>query len=151
MLVTTTVCAMSDLTRSSIVIEAAPAAVMSVIADFPAYPEWVTFLKHVEVLEQGPGGRAAVVRFVLDAGVIADDYSLAYVWSDDAVKWHLLSGTTIKAMDGTYELKPTATGTDVGYGLSVEVGVPLLAVFKRKAEQILIDTALKALKARVEA
>ena len=83
--------------------------------------------------------------------MIADDYSLAYVWSDDAVKWHLLSGTTIKAMDGTYELKPTATGTDVGYGLSVEVGVPLLAVFKRKAEQILIDTALKALKARVEA
>ena len=28
--------------------------------------------------------------------------------------------------------------------------VPLLAVFKRKAEQVLIDTALKALKARVE-
>jgi ribosome-associated toxin RatA of RatAB toxin-antitoxin module len=147
----TTVFAMSDLTRSNIFIEAAPAAVMSVIADFPAYPEWVTFLKHAEVLEQGPDGRAAVVRFVLDAGVIADDYSLAYDWSDDAVSWHLLRGTTIKAMDGSYQLKRTASGTDVDYGLSVEVDVPLLAVFKRKAEQVLIDTALKALKARVEA
>ncbi|MDQ1541950.1 MAG: hypothetical protein QOH29_2676 [Actinomycetota bacterium] len=147
----TTVFAMSDLTRSNIFIEAAPAAVMSVIADFPAYPEWVTFLKHAEVLEHGPDGRAAVVRFVLDAGVIADDYSLAYDWSDDAVSWHLLRGTTIKAMDGSYRLERTASGTGVDYGLSVEVDVPLLAVFKRKAEQVLIDTALKALKARVEA
>jgi ribosome-associated toxin RatA of RatAB toxin-antitoxin module len=149
--VPTTVFAMSDLTRSSIFIEAAPAAVMSVIADFPAYPEWVTFLKHAEVLERGPDGRAAVVRFVLDAGVIADDYSLAYEWSDDAVSWQLLRGTTIKAMDGSYRLERTASGTEVAYGLSVAVDVPLLAVFKRKAEQVLIDTALKALKARVEA
>ena len=45
----------------------------------------------------------------------------------------------------------TETGTDVAYALSIVVDIPLLGVFKRKAEQVLIDTALRALKARVEA
>ena len=34
-------CAMADQTTSSIVVDATPAEVMAVIADFPAYPEWV--------------------------------------------------------------------------------------------------------------
>jgi ribosome-associated toxin RatA of RatAB toxin-antitoxin module len=143
--------AVTDLTRSSIVIDAEPAAVMTVISDFAAYPEWITFLKQVEVLEVDGTGRATVVRFVLDAGVVADDYALAYSWADDEVSWHLVRGTTIKAMDGSYRLAPTRTGTEVEYALSIDVDVPLLGVFKRKAEQVLIDTALRALKARVEA
>jgi len=124
---------------------------MKVIADFAAYPQWIRFLKGVEVLETDAAGRGTVVRFVLDAGVVADDYSLAYSWADDEVSWHLVNGTSIKAMDGSYRLQPTVTGTDVGYALSIEIDMPLLGVFKRKAEQVLIDTALRALKARVEA
>lgn len=142
---------MADRTQSTIVIHADPPAVMRVIADFAAYPEWVGFIKDVEILETGPAGRPTLVRFVLDAGVVADDYTLAYQWSDDEVSWHLVRGTTIKAMDGSYRLGRTEAGTDVGYALSIEVDVPLLGVFKRKAEQLLIDTALRALKARVEA
>jgi carbon monoxide dehydrogenase subunit G len=145
------VSAVTELTRSRIVIDADPAAVMAVIADFASYPEWITFLKQVEVLSVDAAGRAAVVRFVLDAGVVADDYALAYVWADDEVSWHLVRGTSIKAMDGSYQLTPTSAGTEVAYALSIDVDVPLLGVFKRKAEQVLIDTALRALKARVEA
>jgi ribosome-associated toxin RatA of RatAB toxin-antitoxin module len=143
--------AVTDLTRSSIVIHAEPAAVMTVISDFASYPDWIAFLKQVEVLEVDGTGRATVVRFVLDAGVVVDDYALAYLWADDEVSWHLVRGTSIKAMDGSYRLTPTSTGTEVVYALSIDVDVPLLGVFKRKAEQVLIDTALRALKARVEA
>lgn len=142
---------MTDLTHSSIVINADRAAVMTVIADFASYPEWITFLKQVEVLSVDAAGRATVVRFVLDAGVVADDYALAYEWADDEVSWHLVRGTSIKAMDGSYRLTTTSAGTEVAYALSIDVDVPLLGVFKRKAEQVLIDTALRALKARVEA
>ena len=145
------VCAVTDQTHSSIAIDAPPSSVMGVIADFDNYPAWVSFLKHVEVLETDATGRGIKVRFVLDAGVVVDDYDLAYTWSDDGVSWQLTRGTSIKAMDGSYHLVATATGTDVGYALSIVVDVPLLGVFKRKAEQVLIDTALRALKARVEA
>ncbi len=44
-----------------------------------------------------------------------------------------------------------AGGTEVDYALSIDIDMPLLGVFKRKAEQVLIDTALRALKVRVEA
>jgi uncharacterized membrane protein len=142
---------MTDRARSTIAVDAAPSAVMEVIADFDQYPSWVGFIKAVEVLETGADGRATVVRFVLDAGVVADDYSLAYDWSDDEVSWHLVRATSIKAMDGSYRLRALPVGTQVEYELAIDLDMPLLGVFKRKAEQILIDTALKALKARVEA
>jgi hypothetical protein len=123
---------------------------MAVIADFASYPLWVTFVKDVEIIEVGQAGLPTLVRFVLDAGVILDDYTLAYQWSDAEVSWHLVRATSITSMDGSYRLARTAAGTDVEYALAIDVDVPLLAVFKRKAEQVLIDTALKALKARVE-
>ncbi len=142
---------MTELSRSSIVINADPAAVMKVIADFPSYPQWITFIQAVEVLDSDETGRATVVRFVLDAGVVVDDYALAYTWADDEVSWQLIPATSIKAMDGSYRLTPTPGGTEVVYALSIDIDMPLLGVFKRKAEQVLIDTALRALKVRVEA
>ena len=93
---------MTELSRSSIVINADPAAVMKVIADFPSYPQWITFIQAVEVLDSDETGRATVVRFVLDAGVVVDDYALAYTWADDEVSWQLVRATSIKAMDGSY-------------------------------------------------
>jgi len=141
----------TELSRSSIVINADPAAVMKVIADFPSYPQWITFIQAVEVLDSDETGRPTVVRFVLDAGVVVDDYALAYTWADDEVSWQLVRATSIKAMDGSYQLKPTEGGTEVAYALSIDIDMPLLGVFKRKAEQVLIDTALRALKVRVEA
>ena len=142
---------MTELSRSSIVVNADPAAVMKVIADFPSYPQWITFIQAVEVLDSDETGRATVVRFVLDAGVVVDDYALAYTWADDEVSWQLVRATSIKAMDGSYRLTPVAGGTEVDYALSIDIDMPLLGVFKRKAEQVLIDTALRALKVRVEA
>jgi polyketide cyclase/dehydrase/lipid transport protein len=130
---------------------------MSVIADFPSYPQWITVIQAVEVLDSDETGRATVVRFVLDAGVVVDDYALAYSWSDDEVSWRLVRATSIKAMDGSYRLTPIAGSTGVAgstvvdYALSIDIDMPLLGVFKRKAEQVLIDTALRALKVRVEA
>jgi ribosome-associated toxin RatA of RatAB toxin-antitoxin module len=145
------VCAVTDASRSTIFIHAEPAAVMNVIGDVAKYPQWIHFLKDVEILETDESGRPATARFVLDAAVIVDEYTLAYTWSYDEVSWQLVSGTSIKAMDGSYRLQATTDGTDVEYALAIDVTVPLLPVLKRKAEHVLIDTALRALKMRVEA
>jgi ribosome-associated toxin RatA of RatAB toxin-antitoxin module len=142
---------MAEPTSASVLIEAEPAAVMAVIADVASYPSWVGYIKGVEVLETRPDGLPGVVRFILDAGMVADDYALSYEWADAEVRWHLVRGTTITAMDGSYRLRRVTGGTQVEYSLSMAVDMPLLGAFKRKAEQVVIGTALNALKARVEA
>lgn len=143
---------MADQTTSDIVIDAEPAAIMGVVADFPSYPAWATGVKETEVLETEASGRAKRVRFVLDATPIRDEYSLVYDWHDDEqVSWRLSeSGKMLRAMDGAYVLTPLRSGTQVTYRLEVQVSIPLLGMLKRKAEKVIIDTALKGLKKRVE-
>lgn len=144
---------MSEKTKMSIAIAAPPQRVMDVIADYDAYPEWVAAAKSVEVLEVGHSGRARQVRFVLDAGMVKDTYVLEFDWAPDgrSVSWHLVSGEIQKAQTGSYTLAPTADGsTVVTYELTVDLTIPMIGLFKRKAEKAITDTALKELKKRVE-
>ena len=142
---------MADQSTQSIVIGAPPAEIMAVIADFPAYPTWAASVKKAEVVSTGPGGRAEQVHFVIDAGVVKDDYVLAYDWSgDERVDWHLVRGQLQKSQRGSYVLRPEGSSTQVTYHLAVESSMPMLGMLKRKAEKVIMDTALKELKKRVE-
>jgi len=145
---------MTDQSTQSIVIEAPPAAVMAVIADFANYPAWASSLKKAEVLEAGPDGRARRVAFTLDAGVIRDQYELSYIWDDDRrVEWTLTSGQMMRAQEGSYTLTPQGDpvrATHVTYSLTVDLIFPMLGTLKRKGERIVMDTALKELKKYVE-
>jgi ribosome-associated toxin RatA of RatAB toxin-antitoxin module len=142
---------MAEQTTSSIVIDAPAAEVMAVIADFPAYPEWAQGMKKAEVVEEGEAGRADKVYFELEATPIKDAYTLAYVWKgDSSVTWELVEGRMLKAMEGAYVLQPSGDGTEVTYRLSVDVSIPMIGMLRRKAEKVIIDTALKGLKKRVE-
>ena len=143
---------MAEQTTSSIIVDATPAQVMAVIADFPAYPDWAQGMKQAEVLEEGPDGRAEQVHFELEAAPIKDSYTLAYDWQgDSAVKWNLVEGRMLKSMEGAYLLRPSGAGTEVTYRLAVEVSIPMIGMLRRKAEKVIIDTALEGLKKRVEA
>lgn len=149
---------MADSSTQSVTISAAPAAIMAVIADFAAYPEWTGAVKTVEITAPGSGSRAARVRFTMDAGLIKDTYELEYSWAPDglAVTWELVSGQIQKAQHGSYVLRPLAgspgaPATEVTYSLSVELTIPLIGVLRRKAERTIMDTALKELRRRVEA
>ena len=141
---------MAEQTTSSIVIDAAPAAVMGVIADFDAYPSWAQGVKKAEPVDAGK--RPEQVYFELDASPIKDAYTLAYDWDgDDGVTWSLVEGKMLKAMDGAYLLEDRGDGsTEVTYRLAVDISIPMIGMLKRKAEKVIIDTALKGLKKRVE-
>ncbi|MFI1188113.1 SRPBCC family protein [Streptomyces californicus] len=144
---------MAEHTSSSITIEAAPADVMGVIADFARYPEWTGEVKEAEVLATDDQGRAERVRLVLDAGAIKDDHVLSYTWTGrNEVSWSLVKSQMLRSLDGTYALTPLAGGTrtEVTYRLAVDVKIPLLGMIKRKAEKVIIDRALAGLKKRVE-
>ena len=143
---------MTEQTSSSIMIDAPPADVMAVIADFESYPVWAKGVQTAEVTEAGANGRAREVFFSLDVSPIKDEYSLAYDWDDDReVTWTLVEGKMLKMLDGAYTLADRGDGsTEVTYRLALDVSIPLIGMLKRKGEKILIDTALKGLKKRVE-
>jgi ribosome-associated toxin RatA of RatAB toxin-antitoxin module len=140
----------ADQTSASIDIAASPADVMAVISDFEHYPEWVDSMKSAQVLTTGDDGQAETVRMVLDHALVKDDYVLAYAWQPNRVSWKLQQGSLLKAMDGSYALAPRGSGTTVTYTLAVDVNLPMIGMFKRKAEKTIIDGALKGLKKRVE-
>ena len=147
---------MADRTESSLVIDAPPGEVLDVIADFDAYPEWAAEVKAIRVLAEEGDGWADQVEFTLDAGAIKDTYVLDYEWDvvEDGtgiVSWSLVSAHVLKAMDGAYTLAAQGAGTKVTYRLCVDVKIPMIGLLKRNAEKVIVDTALKELKKRVEA
>jgi len=145
---------MADTSTQSIQVQAPVDRVAAVICDFPRYPEWVDALKRIEVLEEYEDGYAARVRFVIDAAVMADDYTLEYAYADDLtrIEWHLVEPSkTQKSQEGSYDLADNGDGTTtVTYSLEVELSIGMLGMFRRKAEKMIMDTALKQLKRRVE-
>ena len=142
---------MADQTTSSILIDAEPASIMAVIADFDSYPEWAKGVKSCEVLTEYDDGRAGEVAFVIDAAPIKDEYTLTYDWDGDAqVTWSLVKAKMLKAMEGAYILDPRDDSTEVTYQLQVDLAIPMIGMLKRKGERVIIDTALKGLKRRVE-
>lgn len=143
---------MADESTQSIVVDAPPAAIMAVIADFPAYPAWAAAVKKTEVLQTGEDGNAEQVRFTLDAGPFKDVYTLSYDWAADglSVSWSLVKGQMQRAQRGSYVLTAQGDSTQVTYTLSVQLVVPMIGLFRRKAEKVVMDTALKELKRRVE-
>ena len=142
---------MADQSTQSIVVDAPAADVMAVIADFPAYPQWVAAAKKVEVVEEGENGRAKRVHFLLDAGAVKDDYVLDYTWDGDRqVTWTLVKGQMQKRQDGSYTLVEKDGSTEVTYSITIDLSIPMLGMIKRKAEKVILDTALKELKKRVE-
>ena len=135
---------MAERTESSIVINAPADRVMDVIADVLSYPQWSDGVRSVEILTTYEDLRPADVVFVVDAGAIKDTYQLEYDWTDDnrVVTW-------------AYRLTENASGTDaatttVVYQLAVDVSIPMIGMIRRKAEKVIVDTALKGLKERVE-
>ena len=143
---------MADQTESSTTVDAAPANVMSVIEDFASYPEWAGEVRSAEVTAVGADGRPAEVRFVMDAGVIKDEYTLRYDWSgSERVTWSLVNGKVLTELDGSYDLAATPDGgTEVTYRLSVGIALPMLGMMRRRAERVIIERALAGLKKRAE-
>lgn len=144
---------MADRTSSSITINASRPEIMGVIADLAAYPEWTSGIREFDVQETGADGRPARARMTFDGGPFKDTVGLVYDWrGDDSVHWELVDkGSAVTSLHGSYILEDAADGgTEVTYELAVDVRVPMIGMVKRRGEKMIIDSALKGLKRRVE-
>jgi ribosome-associated toxin RatA of RatAB toxin-antitoxin module len=146
---------MAESSTQSIVVHASPQRVAAVICDFARYPQWADAVKTTEVIEEYEDGYASRVRFILDAGVLTDDYLLDYEYSEDIsrIEWHLVEPSRVqRAQTGSYDIEDNGDGTTtVTYTLEVELSVAMLGMFRRKAEKAIMESALRQLKRRVEA
>ncbi len=136
----------------SIEISAAPEIVFAVLADLPNYPEWITAMRSVEILEESDQGLAQRAAFEVDAMVKVITYELEYDYDvPNRISWTAIPGDDITEMEGSYELVHIEDGcTEVVYALKVDYSFPLPGFLRRQAEKQLVGTALRGLKKRVE-
>jgi hypothetical protein len=144
---------MADEARESIQIEATPERCYAVAVDFDRYPEWATDVKKVEVLERDAEGRGILVRYRIAALGKTIGYILRYDFADapGGFSWKLEKAEYLSRLDGTYRFDPDGTGTRVGYALTVDITFPLPGFMKRAAAGMIVDNAMKQLKAHIEA
>ena len=78
---------------------------------------------------------------------------MVYEYAEDIsrIEWHLVAPSrTQRVQNGSYDLAEAGGVTTVTYTLEVELAIGMLGMFRRKAEKMIMDTALKQLKTRVE-
>lgn len=143
---------MADRTSSSIMIKATRPEITAVIADLKSYPEWAGGIHGVEVLETRADGRPGKARMTVDAGPVKDTIGLSYEWDgDDAVHWVLADqGKVVTSLHGSYRLTERDGGTEVIYELALDSRIPMIGLVRRRGEKMIIDSALRGLKRRVE-
>lgn len=149
---------MGDKVSESITIDAAPKAVMAVIAKLEDYPQWSEGVTGAEVISSHPDGAPEVVAMTISTPIGKDTYEITYVWDGhDSVSWTLNSDEAgkpksgmMKALNGTYTLSPAGKGTKVVYDLEIDPKMPMMGFMKRKAAGIIVDSALHGLKRHCE-
>ncbi len=142
---------MGELTQSSIVIAADPEIIMDIIADVEAYGEWIPGVDKVEVHGVDAAGRPEEATFTGNLGLIKDTYTVAYDWSESEVSWHLTKGEMLSDLQGNYTCTDIGDGTtQVDYSLAVDLAVPVIGMLRRRGEKVIVDSALRGLKRRVE-
>jgi len=142
---------MSEAVADSIVINAAPKAVMDVILDLEDYPRWQDDIREVEVLERDSQDRAAKARFVVDARLLTAIYTLEYTYDEDGVRWQLDSSEQLRQLDGGYRVAGGTDGTTtVTYELVADPTISVPRFMRRKAAEHIVRGALDGLKRRVE-
>ena len=148
---------MTDKAVEKMVMRATPERLYEVILDFEQYPRWAADIKQVNVLERDEEGRGTLVSWRAAAFGRSTSYTLRYDYAGapQEVAWVLDHGDITSKLDGAYTFAPAAPAngddaTEVTYVLEVELKIPLPGFVKRRAEQRIISTALKELRARVE-
>ncbi len=144
---------MSDLSSSTITIDAPLAAVQGALFAIDQYPSWSTSIKSSEVVASDDQGRATKVKMTIDAGMMKDRVILDYDWSQApaTLSFSLDDADLLTGMDGSYSIKSIDEDTtQVTYELGVSLSMPIPAMMRQKAEKTTIDQALSQLKASLE-
>ena len=155
---------MSDHTASSIerrvvttTVQATVEECYAVGVDVQNYPNWIESLAEVEVESTDADGNPRRVRFEAAGLGRRASYVLAYILADapNTLGWTLVTGDLARAIEGEYRFSDSTEyggdpTTTVEYELSIDLAVPLPGYVKRRAEDKIIEAALRRFKQEVE-
>lgn len=143
---------MSDISRSTIIIEAPMSQVSEALFDLEKYPDWSDSITKVKVTERDEDGRVTGATLTISAGALKDEVSLSYNWdgAPQRLEFELEDANMLTKMDGAYILKDLGDETEVTYELSVGVSMPIPQMMVTKQEKTTIDQALAQLKEHCE-
>ena len=139
---------MSQKSTSTVMIEAPLADVQAALFSIGSYPEWLSSIKKVDVIERDSQERVTKAKLSIDAGVMKDRVVLNYDWSaaPTTLSFSMDEADLLTQMDGSYTLKAIdADSTQVTYELEVAVSLPVPSMMITKTQQKTIDDALKEL------
>jgi uncharacterized membrane protein len=133
-------------------VSAEPQHIYEIALDLEAYPDWISGMKEVEVVEEDDYGRPVRVDFRADAMIKEISYTLLYSYEmENGFSWTAEPGSDIKAMDGSYEFNELEDGsTEVLYALRVDTAFSVPGFLRRQAEKQIVSSALRGLKKRAE-
>jgi ribosome-associated toxin RatA of RatAB toxin-antitoxin module len=139
---------MSQKSTSTVAIDAPLADVQAALFSIESYPEWLSSIKKVDVIERDSQNRVTKAKLTIDAGMMKDRVVLDYDWSAEpaSLSFTMDEADLLTQMDGTYTLKALdADSTQVTYELEIAVSMPVPAMMITKGQQQTIDAALKEL------
>lgn len=140
-------------------IAASPEELFEAVSDFRSYPIWTGNVRDVEVLESGPDGQPTCVKYTSGALGFTAEYTLEYEFDPPLeMRWILREGrirgplvkADIRHLDGYYRFNSIdSESTKVTYKVSAELSIPL-GPLRKKAEHVIVSSALKELQGYVE-
>jgi hypothetical protein len=132
-----------------VVFEAAPDAILDVLADIEALPSWTSVYRHAEVLDRHPDGRPHHVKATMRLMGISEKEVLEYNWGRHWVVWDAEETFQQRGQHGEYNLTPEGDKTRVRFDLIVDPSAPIPQFLIKKAKKLVLDVALERLRRRV--
>lgn len=129
-------------------IDASVQQCVDVAIDIESYAAWAEGISKVEITEVDDDGLVKKAKFTAAAFGRAVTYELAYVTRHlpHSLAWTLVKGDLVRTISGSYRFAPSLDEpdhTEVVYQLEVALVIPVPGFVRRRAEDLLMSTALE--------
>jgi coenzyme Q-binding protein COQ10 len=133
----------------SVVIEAPPEKVFTVITDYAKYPEFLPEVKKVAVAVAS--GETKEVTYTIDIKAKLITYTLRHTARPpNEVLWTMVRGEMMKGNDGAWVLKAVPSGTEATYKIDLRLGALVPSMVERMLAEQQLPGLLQNFKKRIE-
>lgn len=124
--------------------------IFKVISDLESYPDFMTGVENLEILETS--GNQVKARYDLNL-IKKFSYIMNHtVEAPDKVSWSFVSGDFIKRSEGSWELKDLGDGnTEVTYKIDIDFKVMVPGMISKKLVSSNLPSMMKAVKEKAKA
>ena len=132
-------------------VDAQAPAIMAIVADFEAYPQWHSEMKGVWVLARYDDGRPSQLRLDADLNGFAATYIQAvYYPSANQIQTVMQQGDLFSKQEQLFSVVEMGPKTLLTVDMDVETTMPVLAMMVKKMAGDALDNLADRLKERAE-